>query len=211
MVTYLKQAILGKEMFLKPTNNFLSIVFLLLIPKILFANQGDLNLKEKIILYIENITNISSKFIQVEGGDISDGFLYIKDERIKIEYKNPSEITIILSKNKAMYFNKDLNEIEYFNPNKTLGDIFYNVFYNKNFFSDSELLLKENSLTLSKKINVDKEENLLEVFFETSPLIIRRVEIENEQKNKLVLSISNINYDPIFEKKFFSMVNPLLQ
>ena len=198
-------------MFLKLKNKFLIIIFIFLICEAVFASEEITNTKEKINLYIENFKNLSSEFIQIEGLDISTGFLYIKNKRIKIQYKDPTEIIIILSKNKAMYFNKDLDEVEYFNPKKTIGDVFYNVFYNKNFFNDSVLSHKEKSLEINKKIYIEGEESILKVFFETSPLIIRRVVIEGIQKNKLTLSISNINHSPIFEKNFFSMANPILK
>ena len=37
----------------------------------------------------------------------------------------------IIDKNKAMYFNEDLQEIEYFNPKNSIADYFYQIFNNQ--------------------------------------------------------------------------------
>ena len=213
MGIYLKPATQEKEMFLKQRNNHLSIlilIFIVILPLKLQANSNFITIKKSLNNYLENINNFSANFIQFSGEDISEGFIYIKEQRIKIDYIHPSKITIILAKNKAMYFNKDLNEVEYFNPGKTLGNVFLNIFYNKSFFNKSELYSRENTLVIEKKVKIKEDSRILNIFFETSPLTLRRMQIKNSDES-LVLSISNINYNSSFEKNFFSMVNPKLK
>ena len=127
-------------MFLKQINRK-SIVFVLLLGTLICEQvlAKDLILKKNSLNnYIKKSNEFSAQFIQASNESLSDGFLYLDRERIKIEYINPSKITIILTESKAMYFNHDLNEVEYFNPTKTIGNIFYQIFYDNNFFKKTQ-------------------------------------------------------------------------
>jgi len=106
-----------------------------------------------------------------------------------------------------MYFNHDLNEVEYFNPTKTIGNIFYQIFYDNNFFKKTQLIIQTNSITAVKNIKIDEEEVTLNIYFEQNPLILRKIEIKKNNEN-IVFSILNINHNPNFDKKFFSMTDP---
>ncbi len=170
----------AKEMFLKQISRK-SLILVLLLGALICEQvvAKDLILKRNSLNdYIKKSNEFSSQFIQASNESLSDGFLYLDRERIKIEYINPSKITIILTKSKAMYFNHDLNEVEYFNPTKTIGNIFYQIFYDNNFFNKTQLMIQTNSITAIKNI-----------------------------KN-IVFSILNINHNPNFDKKFFSMTDP---
>ena len=102
---------------------FLFIVFLL-------PNQSNGNqtiLSSKISNYFFKINNFTSNFIQSDSDGIQEGNIYLsnKVKRIKIHYNEPSNIVFILKNNKAMYFNVDLEEVEYFNTKNSIADIFF--------------------------------------------------------------------------------------
>ena len=199
----------AKEMFLKQINRK-SLIFVLLLGALICEQvvAKDLILKRNSLNdYIKKSNEFSAQFIQASNESLSDGFLYLDRERIKIEYINPSKITIILTESKAMYFNHDLNEVEYFNPTKTIGNIFYQIFYDNNFFKKTQLMIQTNSITAVKNIKIDEEEVTLNIYFEQNPLILRKIEIKKNNEN-IVFSISNINHNPNFNKKFFSMTDP---
>jgi len=196
-------------MFLKQINRkYIILVFLL---GTLFCEQvvaKDLALTEfSLNEYIKKSNQFSAEFIQASNESLSDGFLYLNRERIKIEYIKPSKITIILTQSKAMYFNHDLNEVEYFNPTKTIGNIFYQIFYNNNFFKETKLIINKNSVTAVKNIEIDEEDVVLNIYFEQNPVVLRKIEIKKNNEN-IIFSISNINHNPNFNRKFFSMADP---
>ena len=196
-------------MFLKQINRK-SLIFVFLLGALICEQvlAKDLILKKNSLNdYIKKSNEFSAQFIQASNESLSDGFLYLDRERIKIEYINPSKITIILTETKAMYFNHDLNEVEYFNPTKTIGNIFYQIFYDNNFFKKTQLMIQTNSITAVKNIKIDEEEVTLNIYFEQNPLILRKIEIKKNNEN-IIFSISNINNNPNFDKKFFSMVDP---
>ena len=66
--------------------------------------------------------------------------LFIKENRLRIEYILPTELVFILKKNKAMFYNKELQEVQYFNPKNTAGEFLLNLFNNQKFFSDAQVV-----------------------------------------------------------------------
>ena len=187
-----------------------NIILIIIFYQIYFINTAFAESKTEIINYILGINNFSSKFIQTENESFSEGNFYLQNNRLKVEYLQPSSIEIILAKNKAMYFNKDLQEVEYFNPNKTIAKIFYEVFNNELFFTDANLKSKNAFSILEKDIVIDDIKYKIDILFENKPLIIRKVIID-DGTNVIQFGIINIDYFPEFEKKFFSMSNPLIK
>ena len=209
MATSQKQTTQAKEVFLKQINRRILIPFFFL--GALFCLQAlakDLILtKTSLNDYIRTSNEFSAQFIQASRESLSDGFLYLDRERIKIEYIKPNKISIILTQSKAMYFNHSLDEVEYFDPTKTIGNIFYQIFYNNNFFDETKLTIKMNSIIAEKNITVDEEDVILNIYFEKKPLTLRKIEVKKKDEN-IIFSISNINYNPNFDKNFFSMADP---
>ena len=209
MATYRKQITQAKEMFLKKISRRSLILVLFLATLIC----GQVLAKNLIVTgnslsdYVKKTNEFSAQFIQASNESLSDGFLYLHRKRIKIDYINPSKITLILTQSKAMYFNDDLDEVEYFNPTKTIGNIFYQIFYDNDFFKKSKLLIQTNSITAVKDFKIDGEDVILNIYFEKNPLILRKIEIKKNNEN-IIFSISNINHNPNFDKNFFSMVDP---
>ena len=55
-----------------------------------------------------------------------------------------------------------------------------------------------------KDINVDDEAIEIKVYFEESPILLRRIDIF-EGENITNIYINNINFNPDFDKDFFSL------
>ena len=92
-----------------------------------FKNALGEEVKKNIVDHINSLNNFSAKFIQSNESGIEEGIIYIGENRIKVEYKLPSKVTIIMDERKSMYFNKDLQEVEYFNTKKSEANIFFQI------------------------------------------------------------------------------------
>ena len=211
MGTFLSQVILAKELCLKKINRMkikkFFLIFLL-IQTLSLTVQANTNEKKQVVIdYVSNIEEFSSKFIQTDGKTIEEGNFYLKKNRLKIVYTFPSKIDLIIAKNKAMYFNKDLNEVEYFNPKKTMADVFFKVFNDPSFFTDFLIKSETNYIILEKVIGLDERQINVQLVFEDSPLVIRKINI-NDENSKITYSIIDPNFNPNLDIKFFSMVNP---
>ena len=212
MAIFQNQATQEKEVFLKKINKYFLALILgvfSLIPN--KANLAD-NKNQKILEYFQNISFFSSNFYQNSGNSIEEGkfFLNNKDKRLRIQYLKPTNVLIIMAENKAMYFNQDLEEVQYFNPEKSIAGIFFKIFNEPGFFLSSEVFEKEQTLIIEKKIISKNEDVNLEILFEKNPLIIRKITLENLEE-RIIFSIFNTNFNPIIKKDFFSMANPLLK
>ena len=187
--------------------SFLFIVFLL-------PNQSNGNqtiLSSKISNYFFKINNFTSHFIQSDSDGIQEGNIYLsnKVKRIKIHYNEPSNIIFVLKNNKAMYFNVDLEEVEYFNTKNSIADIFFKVFYDEKFFYNSTIIEKKNTIQIKKTIIANEEEREILIFFEKNPLIIKQIKIR-ENDGYRVMTFINPNFNISFRENFFSIANPLL-
>ena len=114
----------------------------------------------------------------------------------------------MVKKNNAMYFNKNLEEVQYFDPKNTAADIFFNFFYNKYFLDNAEIKFNNNSINFIKKIEIENEINEINILFQESPIKLKKIEILNSE-GETSFSIINPNYNPDLDEKMFSLVNPL--
>ena len=72
---------------------------------------------------------------------------------VRAEYLYPSKILIILDEDKAMYYNYELEEDEFFNPKQTNAWFFYDIFRNPYYFEDSKIMMKNNEIILEKEVS----------------------------------------------------------
>ena len=186
---------------------FILIIVFFLFPFKTYSASDD---KLEVLKYLSSLINFSASFIQSDGESLSEGKVYIGKHRVRAEYFSPTKILIILGEDKAMYYDYILEEDEFFNPKNTNAWFFYDIFRNPLFFEDGKIEIKNNELLLEKK-GIDNEEKnfVIRVLFEKNPLILRGIEVVINN-DILKLSIYNHNYNEVFDKKFFKLINPKL-
>ena len=198
-----------KDMFLKNEKNyfkFVIFIFFFISPELALAADD----KTRILNYLSSLNNFSARFLQNDGENLSEGKVYIGNKRVRAEYFSPTKILIILDENKAMYYNYELEEDEFFNPKNTNAWFFYDMFRNPDFFEDSSIEVKNNELILEKKgVNNEDSNFVIKVYFENNPLVFRSVEVWLND-DFLKLSIYNHTYNEIYDKRFFKLINPKL-
>ena len=173
----------------------------------LSEEKNDLSsFKESLIHY----KYFSGIITQIQNNQVSIGKINVANERIRLDYIDPSNITIVIKPKKGMYYNSDLDEVEYFNTKNTQAMIFYELFYNDFFLLDFEEVNKKQLLIYKKKQNISDEDILVEIIFEKKPILLREIILKGENTN-LKIGLSDHDFNPIFEKKFFSMANPTLR
>ena len=198
-----------KDMYLK-NDKIISIFLLILLFVFSKKVYSDVTDKTKIIEHLDSLKYFSASFIQSNGNDLSEGKVYIGDKRIRAEYFTPNKILIILDKDKAMYFNYELEEDEFFNPRNTSAWFFYDIFRNPFFFNEAVIKRGDKELIIERNgSDEDLGDYLIRVIFENSPLILRKIEVLING-DPLLLSIFNHKYNENFDKNFFKLINPTL-
>ena len=196
-----------RDMFSKNEKNlyYFYIVISLFISFHVKANE---DIKIRILNHFNSLQNFSASFIQKDNTNLSEGKFYIGKHRVRVEYLYPTKILIVLDEDKAMYYNYELEEDEFFNPKNTNAWFFYNIFRNPHFFEKSKLLIKQNEIILEESgVNHEKTQYLIKVYFENKPIILRKIEIFIND-DFLEISIFNHNYNENFDKDLFKLINP---
>ena len=183
-----------------------------LISLVLFFSQNLYagSLYEKIFNYNEALKNSSVNFIQTSGNNIQEGVIFFGEERIKINYTNPEKITIILSEKKGVYINHELEESEFFITKKSYIKIFFDIFHKKNRLKDMVIKETANQIKISEKTHLDNTFLTVSLVYENNPIKLRRLEIINDDE-KTQMGFFDHNKKNIFDKKFFSMIDPYLK
>ena len=198
---------LVKDMFSKNKNYILvfSLIVFFILPQNAYSKSGN---KKKVLNYLNSLNYFSASFLQNDGSNLSEGMVYIGEKRVRAEYFSPTKILIILDEDKAMYYDYELEEDEFFNPKNTNAWFFYDIFRNPDFFDDSSMELKNNELILEKRGFDNEEKNfLIRVYFEENPMVLRAVEVHIDN-DFLKLSIYNHSYNEAFDEDFFKLINP---
>ena len=190
----------------KYSNYFCAIIFLI------FSNNvySNTDIKINILDHLNSLQNFSASFIQNDSETLSEGKVYIGEKRVRAEYLYPTKILIVLDKDKAMYYNYELEEDEFFNPKNTNSWFFYDIFRNPYFFEDSKITIKNNQIKIEKNgLNNDGVKYIIRVYFENNPMILRKIELSIND-DFLQISVFNHNYNEDFDENFFKLISPKL-
>ena len=194
----------AKDKFLEKIN------FLIFILSLSFSqNLYSENIYEKIFNYNEGLRNSSANFIQTNPNYLQEGKIFFGDKRIKINYNNPEKLTIILSEKKGVYINHELKESEFFLTKKSYIKIFFEIFHKKNRIQNMFVEQSNNHIEISEKIQLDNTFYNIKLIYENDPIKLRRLEILGND-DKIQMGFYDHNIENIFDKNFFSMVDPYL-
>ena len=159
---------------------------------------------------LKRYKNFSAVITQVQDNEVSFGKIHIAKKRIRLDYIDPSTITLIINPKKGMYFNKDLNEVQYFSPKNTEAVVCYELFYNDFFLEDFNKINQKKSFIFQKKQRIAEDNVLIDIIFEKTPFLLREIVLQGENAN-IKMGLTDHKFNPIFEKNFFSMANPTLK
>ena len=198
-----------RDMFSK-NEKYLNYFFIILFLFFSYKAESNTDIKIKVLDYLNSMQYFSASFIQNDNETLSEGKVYIGEKRVRAEYLSPSKILIVLDKDKAMYYNYELEEDEFFNPKNTNAWFFYDIFRNPNFFENSKIKLKNKEIIVEKSgLDSEQTKYLISVYFENNPLILRKIEVFINDEF-LQISIFNHSYNEEFDDSFFKLINPRL-
>ena len=189
---------------------YLSYLYIIVFLILSFKVDSNTNIKIKILDYLNSLQYFSASFIQNDNETLSEGKVYIGKKRVRADYLSPSKILIILDEDKAMYYNYELEEDEFFNPKNTNAWFFYDIFRNPYFFENSKITIKKEEIMLEKSgFNNEETKYSINVYFENNPVLLRKIEVFINDEF-IQMSIFNHNYNADFDKNFFKLINPEL-
>ena len=195
---------LAKDKFLE------KISLILLIANLFFShNLFAENISEKLISYNDKLKNSSALFIQTNQNNIQEGIIFFGNKRIKINYLKPQKLTLILSENKGVYINHELKESQFFNTKKSYIKIFFDIFHSKKYTEKIKIESYQNKIEIIEKINLDNIIYNIKIIYENEPIKLRKLEIINDDET-IRMGFFEHNLEQVFDKSFFSMIDPYL-
>jgi outer membrane lipoprotein-sorting protein len=193
----------AKDKFFEKTKLIILILFF-------SQNLNAENLYEKIFNYNDELKNSSASFIQTNINHVQEGIIFFGGERIKINYNNPEKITIILSDKKGVYINHELQESEFFITRKSYIKIFFDIFQKKHLLKNMSIEEAVDQITISEETYLENTLYTIRLTYENDPIKLRRLEIISDDE-KIQMGFFNHNKENIFDRTFFSMIDPYLQ
>ena len=161
----------------------------------------------EIINYNAGLVNSSAQFIQNDGIEIQEGEIFFGSDRIKIDYKYPQNLTLVLSERKGVYINHNLKESQYFNTNKSFIKFFFKLLKSDKFTEKPKV--EESFIKINDSFVLDDIYYQITILYEHKPIKIRKIMILENNQN-LEISFFDHNSLEFLDKKFFSMVDPYL-
>ena len=163
---------------------------------------------EKIFIYNDELKNTSANFIQTNINNVQEGVIYFGNKRIKIDYKKPKKITIIISEKKGIYTNHELEESQFFATKNSYVKFLFNVFNKKN-MEDMVIEESNHKINVSKNIKLDNIYYNIKLIYENDPIKIRKIIIIGEDN---IIEMGLFGQNNLVNKKnsFFSLINPYL-
>ena len=167
------------------------------------------SLEKKIIAYNSNLKNSSANFIQTDGETVEEGIVFIGPARIRIDYKNPENISIVLSEKRGMYVNHELKEAQFFSTNKTIVGIFFQILSSDSFLKTSDIVEFKETITITNNFNFDDVYFKTNIIYESEPLKLRKIKFREDDRNIEIGFFDHKNFE---EKKtrFFALINPYI-
>ena len=193
-----------KDKYLKKIN-YIILVIILIVSNNLFAT----NIKSKLLDYNYKLKNSSALFIQTNGKTVEEGIIYVGSERVKIDYKKPTKISIIISEKKSMYVNHALKETQFFDTNKTFIQVFFKILTGKDIYEDSNFEITESKIVISNDFKINKKSYKTKIIYENKPIKIRKIEVEEAEGGFEIGFFNHNNFEAASNKEFL-LINPYL-
>ena len=184
-------------------------IFLFFFFNIKFAFCLDEKLINKLEIYLNELNNITSQFIQTssEGADESGIISISKPGKLRIEYKKNSKLLIIADGKWLHYFDVELNEMQSVIIEKSPAWILLKKNINlKKDFKINKLENKKGKITLEIiDNNIDNIEKI-ELVFSASPIKLKKWVITDSQEIETTVALLNIKKKKKFNEKNFELI-----
>lgn len=162
---------------------------------------------EQIETYLNNIKNLSAKFIQeTSDGNISEGKFYLaRPGKMRIEYLAQPKIVIAVNGSILSYFDIELDEISRLSTNTTPASFLTRE--NISFFAKDVEITNVKKTSAQIKVSVmkknRKEAGEFSLIFNTNPLRFIKMEVKNDLDQIIGVTLSNTDFNsPIADKMF---------
>jgi outer membrane lipoprotein-sorting protein len=162
---------------------------------------------EQIEAYLNNIKNLSAKFIQeTSDGNVSEGKFYLsRPGKMRVEYLAQPKIVIAVNGSVLSYFDVELDEISRLSTNTTPASFLTreNISFSAKDVEITNVKKTANQIKVSVMKKNRKEAGEFSLIFNTNPLRFVKMEVKNDLDQIIGVTLSSPDFtSPISDKMF---------
>ncbi len=159
---------------------------------------------EQIESYLNNIQNLSTKFVQESSdGNLVEGKLFLsRPGKMRVEYNADPKILIIVNGSVLAYNDVELDETSYLSTNTTPASFLTrpNISFSAKDVELTNVKKSDHQIKVSVMKKNRKEAGEFSVIFTTNPLKFAKMEVKNDLDQVTTVTLS----DPDFTKQIAS-------
>jgi len=165
--------------------------------------------------YLNNIKNLSAKFIQESGdGTLVEGkfFLARNNEsagKMRVEYLAQPKILIVVNGSVLSYYDVELDEISHLSTNTTPASFLTrpNISFSAKDVEIISIKKHADQIKISVMKKNRKEAGEFSLIFKTNPLQFSKMEVKNDLDQTITVTLSNTDFNSAISDKLFVIKN----
>ena len=178
-----------------------------------FLNQYQQELTE-IETFLNNIKNLSCRFIQNSNGNIVEGKFYLsrnKDSsgKMRIEYLADPKVLIVVNGAILSYQDIELDEVSRLSTNTTPASFLTrpNISFSAKDVEITNIVKNNNEIKVSVMKKNRKEAGEFSLIFKLDPFEFVKMEVKNDLEQTIAIQLKNIDFQSKISDKLFTIKN----
>ncbi len=186
---------------------FAFLTALLLMTTPVFALEKDAQKVQQIENYLNNVKTLKASFVQTaSNGSTAEGKLYVaKPNKIRMEYKEPTNILIVGDGDNIIYNDKDLDQV----TNIDYDDVPASLILANNIKIDGKQIKVSNyyedqgSVVITLRYPSKPEIAPITMTFTKKPFALRQWSIVDPQSVEVIVSLYDVESDASLDESLF--------
>lgn len=178
-----------------------------------FLNQYQQELTQ-IETFLNNIKNLSCRFIQNSNGNIVEGKFYLsrnKDSsgKMRIEYLADPKVLIVVNGAILSYQDIELDEVSRLSTNTTPASFLTrpNISFSAKDVEITNIVKNNNEIKVSVMKKNRKEAGEFSLIFKLDPFEFVKMEVKNDLEQTIAIQLKNIDFQSKISDKLFTIKN----
>lgn len=178
-----------------------------------FLNQYQQEVTE-IETFLNNIKNLTCRFIQNSNGNIVEGKFYLsrnKDSsgKMRIEYLADPKVLIVVNGAILSYYDIELDEVSRLSTNTTPASFLTrpNISFSAKDVEITNIIKNNNEIKISVMKKNRKEAGEFSLIFKLDPFEFVKMEVKNDLEQIIAIQLKNIDFQSKISDKLFTIKN----
>lgn len=186
---------------------FLTFLFFFFCNTTFAANQIDLTPIED---YLNNIKNLSAKFVQESEGGLVEGKFYLSRNpesagKMRVEYLAEPKILIVVNGAVLSYYDVELDEISHISTNTTPASFLTrpNISFSAKDIEVTKVEKSQGKISISLIKKNRKDAGEFTLVFDSNPIRFVKMKVKNDLNQTVSVSLSEIDFNSPISNKMF--------